>query len=95
MNIAGINSQIIYREYTGKMVTRREYLKTLGKELTKPYMIKRLEQPCLSFLFRQQIIKFIGCTSQNKECPNPDVTTRDQRIRCNFCPIRKNRFTKV
>lgn len=96
MNIAGINSQIIYRENTDKMITRREYLKTLGQELTKPYMVKRLEQPCLSFLLRQQIIKMTGCTSKNnKESPNPDVSTSDQRIRCNFCPIRKNRFTKV
>ncbi|XP_022160703.1 uncharacterized protein LOC111026853 [Myzus persicae] len=39
MNIAGINSQIIYRENTDKMITRREYLKTLGQELTKPYMV--------------------------------------------------------
>lgn len=96
MNIAGINSQIIYRENTGKMITRREYLKTLGQELTKPYMVKRLEQPCLSFLLRQQIINMTGCTSQNnKESPNPDVSTSDQRISCNFCQIRKNRFTKI
>jgi len=78
MNIAGINSQIIYRENTGKMITHREYLNTLGQELTKPCMVKRLEQPCSSFLLRQQIIKMTGCTSQNnKKSPNPDVSTSD------------------
>jgi len=30
MNIAGINSQIIYRENTGKILSRREFLKNLG-----------------------------------------------------------------
>ncbi|XP_050529222.1 uncharacterized protein LOC126898858 isoform X2 [Daktulosphaira vitifoliae] len=37
-----------------------------------------------------------GCTSQkNKESLNPDISTSDQQIRCNICPIRKNRFTKM
>lgn len=43
MNIAGINSQIKYHENTDKIITRREYLKILGKEHTKPHMVKRHE----------------------------------------------------
>ncbi|KAL4088632.1 hypothetical protein QTP88_023721 [Uroleucon formosanum] len=60
MNIAGINSQIIYRENTGKTLSRREFLKNLGNELTKPFMIYRLQQPNLSISLRQQIIKLSG-----------------------------------
>lgn len=59
-------------------------------------MVKRLEQSCLPFLLQQQIIKMTGCISQkNRESPNSDISTSDERIRCNFCPIRKNRFTKI
>jgi len=36
------------------------------------------------------------CTSQkNKEWSNPGVSTTDKQIRCNFCPMRKNRSTKI
>lgn len=43
MNIAGINSQIIFRENTNQTISRRLYLKTLGKELTKHFMVQRLQ----------------------------------------------------
>jgi len=59
MNIAGINSQIIYRENSGKILSR-EFLKNLGNELTKPFMINCLQQSNLSISLHQQIIKLSG-----------------------------------
>jgi hypothetical protein len=68
MNIAGMNSQIIDRENSGKILSHQEFLKNLGRELTKPFMIDRLQQPNLSILLRQQIIKLFG----NKTAVNVD-----------------------
>jgi len=57
MNIAGINSQIIYRENTGNVITRRNYLRSLGRELAKEFMINRLDIPTLSIQLRSTIMK--------------------------------------
>lgn len=62
MNIGSINSQIIFRENTGIYLSRREFLKTLGKELTKPFMLERLQMPTLRISIRQRIIKLTGYT---------------------------------
>jgi len=92
MNIAGINSQIIYRENTGKILSRREFLKNLGNELTKPFMINRLQQPNLSISLRQQIIKMSG----HKTSVNVDQSSSSgSRPKCTICPKKKNRKTMV
>lgn len=86
MNIAGINSQIIYRENTGKILSRREFLKNLGNELTKPFMINRLQQPNLSISLRQQIIKLSG----HKTAVNVDQSSSSgSRPKCTICPKKK------
>lgn len=41
LNIAGINSQIIYKENTGIIITRRDYLKQLALQLTQPHIQRR------------------------------------------------------
>jgi len=97
MNIAGINGQIIFRENTNQLISRRLFLKTLGKELTKNHMIRRLNIPGLSFALRQNIMKFVEF-KPNIEKNNDAVTSDTTRTKCHFCPPRKNgyaRFTKV
>jgi len=94
MNIAGINGQIIFRENTNQLISRRLFLKTLGKELTKNHMIRRLNIPGLSFALRQNIMKFVEI-KPNIEKNNDAVTSDTTRTKCHFCPSRKNRFTKV
>ncbi|KAL4104514.1 hypothetical protein QTP88_019809 [Uroleucon formosanum] len=69
MNIGGINSQIVFRENTGIYLSRREFLKTLGKELTKPFMLERLQMPTLRTSIRQRIIKLTGYTKTENEVP--------------------------
>ena len=88
MNIAGI----IYRENTEKILSRREFLKNLGNELTKPFMINRLQQPNLSISLRQQIIKMSG----HKTAVNVDQSSSSgSRPKCTICPKKKNRKTMV
>lgn len=94
MNIAGINGQIIFRENTNQLISRRLFLKTLGKELTKNHMIRGLNIPGLSFALRQNIMKFVEF-KPNVENINDAVNSDITRTKCHFCPSRKNRYTKV
>lgn len=64
MNIVGINSQIIYRENTGNVITRRNYLGRLDRELPKEFMINRLNIPTLSIQLRSTIMKITGIKKQ-------------------------------
>lgn len=66
MNIGGVISQIIFRDDCGTYVSRREFLKTLGKELAKPYMLERLQMPTLRTCIRRKIIKLTGRTTRQK-----------------------------
>ena len=49
MDIAAINSQIVYRSNHNITVERREFLKILSKSLTRPWLEKRLKIRNLSF----------------------------------------------
>ncbi|KAE9524711.1 hypothetical protein AGLY_014761 [Aphis glycines] len=86
MNIAGINSQIIPRENSGKILSRREFLKNLGNELTKRFMINRFQQPNLSISLRQEIIKLSG----HKTAVNVDqISSSGSRPKCTIYPKKK------
>ncbi|KAL5239115.1 hypothetical protein ACI65C_006525 [Semiaphis heraclei] len=61
-------------------------------ELTKPFMINRLQQPNLSISLRQQIIKMSG----HKTSVNVDQSSSSgSRPKCTICPKKKNRKTMV
>lgn len=92
MNIAGINGQIIFRENKNQLISRRLFLKTLGKELTKNHMINRLNIPGLSFALRQNIMKLVEFKPNVEKNNDATDTTR---TKCHFCQSRKYRFTKV
>jgi len=87
MNIAGINSQIIYKANTDTTISRRQFLKSLGQELCKPFMVQRLNSKNLSFDHRRQINRFTSqISTPTQEDPRPT-----ERVKCAYCPTRKNR----
>lgn len=91
MNIAGINSQIIYKANTDTTISRRTFLKSLGQDLCKPFMVQRLNSKNLSFDLRKQINRFTGqISTPTQEDPRPT-----ERVKCAYCPARKNRYTLV
>lgn len=94
MNITGINSQIIHSENNWKKFSRRQFLKNMGKELTKPFMISRLQQPNLSIPLRQQIIKMSGHTPA-VNFNQPSSSSSNSRPKCSICPRKKNHKTMV
>lgn len=91
LNIAGINSQIIYYNNTNNKLLRRKYLTDLAKELTKPHIVRRANISSLSIPLRQKIINVLGSRTTPTEAAEP---LNDARSRCFFCPKRKNRFTQ-
>jgi len=93
MNIAGINSQIIYRENTGNVITRRNYLRSLGQELAKEFMINRLDIPTLSIQLRSTIMKITGIKKQPTQ--HEQHGSVKERLKCAYCPKNKNRKTIV
>lgn len=91
INIAGINSQIIYKANTDTTISRRQFLKYLGQDLCKPFMVQRLNCKNLSFDLRKQINRFTGqISTPTQEDPKPT-----ERVKCAYCPARKNRYTVV
>lgn len=55
LNIATINSQIIYNSNTGKLMPRRHFITSLAKALIKPHMSNRASITRLSLPLRQKV----------------------------------------
>lgn len=90
LNIAGINSQIIYKNNTNIIMARRKFLKIIARDLVLPFVQYRL-QTCdtLSIELKTLMTNFVGVTSKKIEDTNND------RGKCFYCPKYKNRKTKV
>ncbi|KAL4143281.1 hypothetical protein QTP88_005632 [Uroleucon formosanum] len=90
LNIAGINSQIIYKSNTDIVIPRRKFLKQLGLDLCKPHMVRRQSIPTLSIPLRQQITRFSGVIS------SPETGTGTSgKAKCFYCPKKETRYTVV
>ncbi|KAF5295916.1 hypothetical protein FQR65_LT10347 [Abscondita terminalis] len=85
MNIAGINSQIIYKANTEHLMLRREYLKEIAMVLVKQYMTTRSSVDTLSIPLRNQIARFV---------PTEQASSSKKEGKCSICPSKKNRRTK-
>ncbi|CAH1980022.1 unnamed protein product [Acanthoscelides obtectus] len=86
LNISTINSQIIYRENTKNIITRRQFISELSKLLVMPHLYRRSQIPGLPYLLSQKIRNITG----ERPTPNRDQATQ-AKVRCEFCPLRKNR----
>lgn len=96
LNIAGINSQIIYKSNTDIVIPRRKLLKQLGRDLCKPHMVRRQSIPTLSIPLRQQITRFSGViSSQETGTIGTTGTGTSGKAKCSYCPKKENRYTVV
>lgn len=85
LNIAGINSQIIYKANTQHLMLRREYLKQIAMVLVKQYMTTRASIGTLNIPLRTQIARFV---------PVEQGSSSKKEGKCSICPSKKNRRTK-
>ncbi|XP_063222178.1 piggyBac transposable element-derived protein 4-like isoform X4 [Bacillus rossius redtenbacheri] len=90
MNVAGINSQIIFQSNSKSEMNRRTYLKTLGLELVKKCSTERHQVRCLR---RELQAKLKPVKHDDKDTQPPTKLSR--RSRCTVCPRSKDRKTNV
>lgn len=81
LNIAGINSQIIYKENTDHLLLRRFFLKQIALTLTRPHIIRRSEVNTLQKRLRNQIARFVPPEQQNIPSGREGI--------CAVCPSKK------
>ncbi|XP_044593669.1 piggyBac transposable element-derived protein 3-like [Cotesia glomerata] len=86
LNIAGINSRIIYEENVGSKIVRREFLRQLFFQLVQPQLVLRSQLPNLKLELRSIVLK-IGNIKPEKQ------THASSRRLCCYCPRRANSYT--
>ncbi|XP_051158566.1 piggyBac transposable element-derived protein 4-like [Leptopilina boulardi] len=87
LNVAGINSFVIYSLNSAKEIQRRTFLKTLAHELAKPQLLQRSSIRSLQFNLRKEMQRYFGLDQGSVNNNDP--------FRCGYCPKRKNRYSKT
>ncbi|XP_046684739.1 uncharacterized protein LOC124370490 [Homalodisca vitripennis] len=88
LNVGAINAQVIYKNNTNDLKKRRIFLSDLAKVLIKPHMIRRGSIVTLPTDLQGKIRCLTG--GQANYAP---ARPQEERGRCAYCPVRKNRFT--
>ncbi|GFY59457.1 uncharacterized protein TNIN_241941 [Trichonephila inaurata madagascariensis] len=92
LNTAGINSQILYLEKENKIVSRREFLKCLGKELINDQLKHRAKISCLPQSISSRLHEILPKTEQLDDTEMVMDNTCDLNIsrkRCRPCAQEK------
>ncbi|KAF5276317.1 hypothetical protein FQR65_LT16418 [Abscondita terminalis] len=86
MNIGGINSRVIFESNKKANLSRREFLRTLSKELCIEHMHRRLKMD-ISLKIRNSIRNVLQISDQ------PTARASNVVGRCEYCSSKKNRKT--
>lgn len=92
LNIAGINSFIILKHNIRQFdMFRRKFLQTLSKELSRNYLLERLQLENLPRQLKRNIREITGTAEER----NPPPSGEDEGPgRCHLCDWKKNRKSK-
>ncbi|KAJ8933680.1 hypothetical protein NQ314_013868 [Rhamnusium bicolor] len=90
MDIADINSNIIYFENTKIKIPRRKYFRNLRLELVRPHEVKRAQIPTLPVALRIQIRTQLGILEKHVASQGANGPEK-----CAFCSRSKNRKMKT
>lgn len=90
LDIGAINAQVILHCNTEKTILRRDFLKKLALELTKEHMTIRATSNGLKNDLRMQLKRKLNMPVENA---NLQPAHNKERIKCGFCPRKKNRLT--
>lgn len=95
INSACLNAYIILRENTfrqgGRVPSRQDFLLSLGEELMRPWMERRIQVPNLPRSTRQELANQLGVPLQ--EAPQQQPT--GSKGRCHLCPRAADSKTTV
>lgn len=89
LNIATINSQVIFVANTSSAMKRRNFIKTLAQDLCRDYMRNRLQIEGLPRELKTRIRKTLGM-EEERVLRQPDIVGR-----CAYCDSKKNRKTST
>lgn len=94
LNIAGVNSQVIYSLANPQQqkLPRPEYLKQLGLALARPCMERRIGNSKIPRKLRSITANILGLSLPRSQDQPPDVP-RSKRKRCSICPPSLDRKT--
>lgn len=88
LNVATINSQIMFNFNTSKKVPRKDFIKELAKTLIKPHIDQRASIPTLAIPLRQKMEKITGKKVTHS------LRQEGAKSKCDFCPAKKNRYSQ-
>lgn len=84
LNIAGINSQIVYADHN---ILRRNFLRQLSSELIRPYLVRHASMSNTPRSLKVRLQELCNVeTSNEQENVKPG--------RCSYCDHKKNRKTR-
>lgn len=88
MNVAGINSYIVYNSNTQTKIDRRRFLENLGFQLLDEHIRRRAQQQNIPRTIRLRLAEICGIETEN--------IAPENRIygRCTYCSTKKSRRTK-
>ena len=89
MNVAAINSVIIYRENNNSKTTRRDFLRQLSLSMLDGYLRTRMNKDNLPRELRKRIHEQIG-----KTMTYPASENSTKNVRCKDCPSAKDKKTR-
>ncbi|XP_045496255.1 piggyBac transposable element-derived protein 4 isoform X1 [Colias croceus] len=89
MNIAALNSMIVYRENTSSKTSPRDYIRKLGLTMLTGYLQSRKNAGNIPREIRQKIHEHIG---ETMSYPPPKKTGKI--VRCKACPTSKDKKTR-
>lgn len=88
LKIGVIKGQIILKTNINTLMPRRKYLTELAREFALPHMRRRSSFMNVS-ISRQKIRKIVRTPPTEPHCE------AGPKVKCTYCPIRKNRFTQA
>jgi len=93
LNIVGINSRVIYLAANpNEHLSRLDFLKTLGKSLSRPCIERRIGNIKVPRILRMTASQIIGLEMPHAEAASSDVP-KSKRKRCSICPASRDRKT--
>lgn len=100
LNIAGINSQIIYTMNTDEKQTRRSFLLSISTEMIKPQIMKRIHTTNIPRELGKRCASFLHCnepSTSKDQCFEVEEEKRPRlgKGRCHLCPRKQDKKTQI
>lgn len=95
VDIAAVNAYVLHQSYKDRTpLTRLQFMKMLGKQLTQQYLVDRMKNARLPRELRETICRITGNELQPLHASCNEDLSRANRKTCNLCPAKIKRKTQ-